>query len=279
MNVLYIGIATIIALIVITALIVTIVMLTRPKKDPRVSGKTFFVVNDPSLTEASGQTDSRPGDNSALKPVSQTTYTMVLNINNFSLGNQPRVLFARGQAVSDATVGEVEAPSSDIIVYLDPAYNDVLVAFSTPKSGSDTTSPTYFTDNYCIFTVDNIPLYRWTVFHIVYDSTAQNARFYVDGRLRKVFNLFSCGATAATHTGNHYSWGKMMASDNTKSGTSFSAPSAPGVIARYSFISRTDIGMTASQVEADAALRLRNANTQQTNVNKSQLVSSTCPTV
>lgn len=278
MNLLIVGIATLIALIVIAALIITIVMLTRPKAGPRFDGTTFFVLNDPTLADSSGQIDSRPRYNSTLRPAQQITYTMVLNINNFSVGNQPRVLFARGSAESDATTGEIKAPESDIIVYLDPAYNNVLVAFKTPKTPNNPTSDTYFTDNYCIFTVDNIPLYRWTVFHIVYDASAQNARFYIDGRLRKVFNLFSCGTNAVGHTKNHYSWGKMMASNNTYAGTSFSAPAAPGVIARYSLIAMSEKNMTPGQVEADAALRLRNVNTQQSNVNRSQLLEAqTCP--
>jgi hypothetical protein len=186
------------------------------------------------------------------------------------------VLFARGDGQPNAT--EVFAPTSEIIVYLDPAYNDVLVAFRAPKPNADQSSATYFTDNYCIFSVDNVPLYRWTVFHIVYDSTAQNARFYVDGKLRKVFNLFSCSAVAVSHTSNQYSWGKVMSSDNTYSNTSFSAPAAPGIIAKYSLIARTNSLLSGAQVEQDAALKLKNVAAQQANVNSSQLdTGNTCP--
>jgi hypothetical protein len=76
------------------------------------------------------------------------------------------------------------------MILLDKDYNNAYFMFN--QAGTASTDTSVPVDSFCAFELPNIPLYRWTVMHVVYDQTNGNAKVYIDGELVKVCNLFVC---------------------------------------------------------------------------------------
>lgn len=180
--------------------------------------------------------------------ITQLTYTIGVNMYNLYNSTTGKVLFARG----DTSDGR----SQDFAIYIDKQYNDLLLAFNT-----NNTSGTSIGDKYCIFRVENVPIYRWTVFHLVYDIGLRTAKFYVDGDLRKVCNLFACSQGVRNHASKKFSAGKIL-----NSSENFAEPDPK--FANYGALYVRTRAMDPPEIAAEASLLLDRLSALQEEANR-----------
>jgi hypothetical protein len=212
---------------------------------------------------------------------------VALNINNFEKSTTPRIIFARMNADAvtntnalvkcNATTGD-PAYNADMIMYIDPSRNDLLIAFRVVAKAADS-----FVDSFCIFSVENIPIYAWTVIHVVYDNVAQNGKVYIDGKLRKVLNLFVCSDNKCPiHTGNYYTYGRELntaALTTTQTLPIWALKDAAHNIAQYAFVTMRDTALSAAAVAREASDYLNYIGKLQklSDAAAAAAASSTCP--
>jgi len=121
------------------------------------------------------------------------TYTVVMNIS--SLENSPtsdHVLFARGNGGN--------SPSAEVMrVRLDDKVNTGYIDFAQTGASS-----------WCTYTIQDVPMYRWFVMHIVYNNTAayKIAQVYIDGSLVNLCHLFLCPQALVSHDGDTVIFGQ-----------------------------------------------------------------------
>lgn len=200
-------------------------------------------------------------------PSAQLSYTIGINIHNVYNTSSGKILFSRG---GDGT----NVDTQNMIVFLDKNYNDVLVAFKTNNANGA------FSEKFCIFRLENVPIYRWTVLHIIVDQDTKMAKLYIDGQLRKLCNLFSCTNNIIDrHSGINFSWGKMISNDQvtiTQSPTPSTTPltynSAP---AQYAVMYMRNRAMDPNEVDIEARYLLDYIAKLQDKFNKG-LLASTC---
>lgn len=121
------------------------------------------------------------------------TYTILMNMNRLSATNDEQILFARSMYENSDSVA-LRQPV--LKVRLDKEVNRMFVEFAQEGGGNK--------PQYCTFTIDDVPMYRWFVLHIVYNNTPKYkvAHVYFDGGLVKLCHLFLCPSPLKRHDGN-----------------------------------------------------------------------------
>lgn len=190
--------------------------------------------------------------------VTKSTYTIGVNIHNLYNSSTGKVLLGRGSGNGGM--------DQDFAIYIDKQYNDLLLAFNTNKEGVASIG-----DKYCIFRVENIPIYRWTVFHLVVDMDMRTAKIYIDGDLRKVCNLFACSSTINAHKATTFNAGRILDNSNN-------FQTASPSFANYGAIYVRTRAMNPDEIVNEAKLLLDRLSELQRLANKTNGGSS-CPTV
>ena len=114
----------------------------------------------------------------------QATLTLSFNITAYTQTDQHMILLSMNSDKKDVS-------TQRFMILLDKDYNNAYFMFN--QSGTaGTTASTVASDSFCAFELQNIPLYRWAVMHVVYDQANGNAKIFIDGELVKVCNLFIC---------------------------------------------------------------------------------------
>ena len=145
------------------------------------------------LSAVGGYNTLSPGQAAYKTTNDVCTYTVVMNIS--SLENVPandHVLFARGNGGN--------SPANEIMrVRLDDNVNTGYIDFAQTGATS-----------WCTYTIEDVPMYRWFVMHIVYNNTPayKIAQVYIDGNLVNLCHLFLCPQALASHDGDTVIFGQ-----------------------------------------------------------------------
>ena len=129
------------------------------------------------------------------------TYTSVLNIGNLESTDGNHILFARTSSTNNGI------DSAVMRLRLDTTVNNVFLDLKQSDG------------NYCTFTIEDVPMYRWFVVHIVYNNTTNYniAQIYIDGSLVKLCHLFLCQQPLAPHDGNMFLFGQEYSGTGSNS--------------------------------------------------------------
>lgn len=172
----------------------------------------------------------------ATSTANKYTYTIVCNITDITPTTNAKIILSRGK--DSSTPG-----NQYMILFLDKDTNDLMLAFK-----NNTTMGSWY-EKMCIFKIENVPIYRWCAIHIVQDMDQNVAKVYIDGKLRKVCNLFACSSTVSslTTTGtpyNHFSVGYVLDTNATSMST--------GTFAQYGIVYVRTRDLSASDVASEA---------------------------
>ena len=129
------------------------------------------------------------------------TYTSVLNIGDLESTDGTHVLLARTSSSNN------DIDSAIMRLRLDTTVNNAFIDFKQTDG------------NYCTFTIEEVPMYRWFVLHIVYNNTTNYniAQIYIDGGLVKLCHLFLCQQPLAPHDGDKFLFGQEYGGTGTSS--------------------------------------------------------------
>lgn len=127
------------------------------------------------------------------------TYTVLMNLNRLSATDDQQIIFARSSYDNSDTTA-LRQPVMK--VRLDKEVNRMFIEFAQDGGGNN--------PQFCTFTIDDVPMYRWFVMHIVFNNTPKYkvAHVYFDGGLVKLCHLFLCPAPLQRHDGNtlYFGW-------------------------------------------------------------------------
>eukprot|EP00798_Chlamydomonas_sp_ICE-L_P019585 gene19585-26268_t len=170
--------------IFLSLLIVVIVFVVRYYRMKAESGfdptKSALVLD--AMVDASYKAEV-PAVFSAGMNKSQATLTLAFNISAYEQTDNHKIMIS-------LNTKEKEIAKQKVMILLDKDYNNAYFMFNQARAATGST--TIPVDMFCAFELQNIPLYRWTVMHVVYDQANGNAKVYFDGELVKVCNLFVC---------------------------------------------------------------------------------------
>lgn len=134
-----------------------------------------------SLTNIYGAPPAQP-DLASITDV--CSYTLLVNMNDVDEANaDTRSLLFRRKYQPPGT--PAPAPANVIEIECHPKMRQMRVQFRTQEAAqAEGTS-------FCTFIIDDLPLYKWFVVHVVVNST--NAKLYINGSLVRNFYLHTCG--------------------------------------------------------------------------------------
>jgi hypothetical protein len=136
------------------------------------------------------------------------TYTLAYNVGSLNPDRNTST-FVLARANIGAGISDANALSAAVMrMRLDHTANMMYLELRTREG------------TYCSFPVEDVPLYRWAVMHVVFNNTPnfKIAHVYIDGELVKLCHLFMCTGDLVSHDGNTVMFGKdMMINGSTAS--------------------------------------------------------------
>ena len=128
------------------------------------------------------------------------TYSMLLEFSKFEAESNQILVFGRGAASASIT-------DMDMIVYLQGSSNDMYIGF---KKSTGSTSSDEILSKFCVFHIENVPLFRFFTLDIAYNYNASVCYIYLDGNLIKLINIGDCSSALTMHSGTTVFCGYYM---------------------------------------------------------------------
>jgi hypothetical protein len=177
----FVAVAGVIFLALLIVVIVYVVKFYKVKSNGGFDPTKYATILDAS--QDAPLKNNIPAVYSAGQNKNQATLTLAFNITAYEQTDQHKVVFSMNNGAKDVA-------SQQFMILMDKDYNNAYIMFNQATNVAGKSSVPV--DTFCAFELQNIPLYRWTVMHVVYDQSNGNAKIYIDGELVKVCNLFIC---------------------------------------------------------------------------------------